>query len=77
MNAIELIKQINEYQNNNWKNSDLNREVEILLEQIKEHYEKCEECRDSFNDMNYIYDTLKEMENIFVMNLDINLWICE
>jgi len=59
-----------------WENSDLYDGVQTLLEQIAKHYETCEECRDAFDDMGYEEETLKDMELLFLQNMDLSRWVC-
>lgn len=73
MQAKELIEAVKA----GWENSDLYDGVQTLLEQIAEHFETCEECRDSFDDMGYEEETLKDMELLFLQNMDLNKWVCE
>jgi hypothetical protein len=77
MNAKELIRQVKVEKSTGWKNSDLYVGVEKLLEEIVSHYEHCEECRDAFDDMGYEEETLKDMELLFMQNMDLERWICE
>ena len=76
MNAKELIGQINQEKRNNWQNSDIDMEIQILLELIALHYKVCQDCRDVFNDMKYDQTTLEEIEQIFRENNNLDLWIC-
>ena len=76
MNAKELINQIDQTHSNNWKNSYIDIEIQILLELIALHYKVCQDCRESFDDMEYDQTTLKEMEPIFQENNNLDLWIC-
>lgn len=77
MNAEELIRQVKAEKSTGWKNSDLYDGVEKLLVEIVDHYERCEECRDAFDDMGYEEETLKDMELLFMQNMDLERWICE
>ncbi len=72
MNAKELIEAVKA----GWENSDLYDGVQTLLEQIAEHFETCEECRDAFDDIGYEEETLKDMELLFLQNMDLNRWVC-
>ena len=76
MNATKLIKQINQEHGKNWQNSDIDMEIQILLELIALHYKVCQDCREAFDDMKYDQTTLKEMEQIFKENNNLDLWIC-
>ena len=77
MDAKTLIKLIKSEKRNSWQNSDLYDGVQTLLEQIAVHYENCQECREAFDDMSYEEETLKDMELLFLQNMDLNKWICE
>lgn len=77
MNAKELIAAVKSAKSNGWENSDLYDGVQTLLERIAEHYETCDECRDAFDDMSYEEETLKDMELLFLQNMDLNRWVCE
>ena len=77
MDAHTLINLIKSEKSNSWQNSDLYDGVQTLLEQIAVHYESCQECRDAFDDMSYDEETLKDMELLFLQNMDISRWICE
>ena len=77
MNAKELIRQVNEQKANDWRNSDLYRDVERLLEKIAQHYETCEDCRQAFDDTEYEEETLKEMEAYFINDMQLNVWTCD
>lgn len=77
MDAKELIRQVNEQKAKGWKNSDLCRGVEQLLEKIAQHYETCEDCRQAFDDTEYEEETLKEMEAYFINDMQLNVWTCD
>lgn len=77
MDAHTLINLIKSEKSNSWQNSDLYDGVQTLLEQIAVHYESCQECREAFDDMSYDEETLKDMELLFLQNMDISRWICE
>ena len=77
MNAKELIEIVKAEKSNGWENSDLYDGVQSLLEKIVEHIETCEECRGAWDDMGYEEETLKDMELLFLQNMDLNRWICE
>lgn len=77
MNANKLIEIVKTEKNNDWENSDLYDGVQCLLEKIVEHYETCEECRDAFDGMDYEEETLKDMELLFLQNMDLRRWVCE
>ena len=77
MDAKELIQRVNEQKANGWKNSGLYRDVERLLEKIVQHYEICEDCRQAFDDTEYEEETLKEMEEYFITDMQLSDWICE
>ena len=76
MKARDLIIAVCEERLTGWKNSDLYPEVQELLERIADHYDICEECRDAFDDMGYEQETLKEMEQIFMDNIEFSKWDC-
>ena len=77
MDAKTLINLVKSEKRNSWQNSDLYDGVQTLLEQIAVHYENCQECREAFDDMFYEEETLKDMELLFLQNMDISRWICE
>jgi hypothetical protein len=77
MDAKTLINLVKFEKLDSWQNSDLYDGVQTLLEQIAVHYESCQECREAFDDMSYDEETLKDMEILFLQNMDINKWICE
>ena len=77
MDAKTLINLVKSEKRNSWQNSDLYDGVQTLLEQIAAHYENCQECREAFDDMFYEEETLKDMELLFLQNMDISRWICE
>jgi len=77
MNAKELIEAVKTEKSNGWENSDLYDGVQTLLKKIVDHFETCEECRDAWDDMGYEEETLKEMELLFLQNMDLHRWVCE
>jgi len=77
MDAKKLIETVKSEKRNGWENSDLYDGVQSLLEKISAHFEACEVCRDAFDDMGYEEETLKDMELLFLQNMDIDRWVCE
>lgn len=77
MNAKELIEAVKTEKSNGWENSDLYDGVQALVKKIVDHFETCEECRDAWDDMGYEEETLKEMELLFLQNMDLHRWVCE
>lgn len=76
MNSKTLIEQVRESQENNWKNSDIWKESQDMLEKIAEHFESCEECRKGFDAQEYPEQTLIEFE-ANLQTTGIKDWICE
>lgn len=78
MDAKTLINLVKYEKCNSWQNNNgLYDGVRTLLEQIAEHYENCQECREAFDDMFYEEETLKDMERLFLQNIDLSRWICK
>jgi hypothetical protein len=77
MNAKTLIETVKTEKSNGWENSDLYDGVQTLIEKIAAHFETCEECREAFDGMGYEEETLKDMELLFLQNMDLNRWVCE
>lgn len=77
MDAKTLIETVKLEKSNGWENSDLYDAVQNLLEEIADHFDQCEECRDAFDDMEYEEESLKDMELLFLQNMDIDRWVCE
>jgi hypothetical protein len=77
MNAKELIEAVKSEKSNGWENSDLYDGVQSLLEKIVAHFEQCEECGDAFDGMGYEEETMKDMELLFLQNMDLNRWVCD
>ena len=77
MNAKELIELVNVEKARNWKNSNLYAETKEMLEKIVEHYEKCEECRQAFDDTEYDEEELIDMEPYLDESDGIEDWICD
>lgn len=75
MSAEKLIKQVEECEANNWKNSDIGREGELMLEVIAGHFRSCESCRKAFDDQRYEDETIQEFANEFLSCTDISEWI--
>ena len=76
MNARELIDQVEICVVENWRNSDLWKETEEVLEKIAQHYQVCPECRNDFDSMEYEEKTLLDLENRYSFS-DIKDWVCE
>jgi len=77
MDAKTLIEMVEVEKSNGWENSDLYDAVQNLLEEIADHFDQCEECRDAFDAMGYEEESLKDMELLFLQNMDIDRWVCE
>jgi len=76
MDSKTIIEQVKECQKNNWKNSDLGKNSEELLEEIAYHFETCEECRKDFDSMEYPEEWLIDFEER-LSGTSINDWTCE
>ena len=77
MNAEELIELVNAEKARRWKNSDLYRETQEMLEEIAKHYETCEECRQAFDDTEYDEEELIDMEQYLDESNGVEDWICD
>lgn len=78
MNANELITQVQECKSERWQNSDIPTSGERLLEIIADHYETCEECRDTFDEQEYEETTLIELWHSFMAASEApEEWICD
>ena len=75
MNAKQLIEKVNECSKNNWKNSDLGRGSEKMLEYLADHFEMCEQCRKDFDAQEYPERTFIEIEERLMVT-GINNLIC-
>ena len=77
MNAEELIELVNVEKARHWKNSDIYRETQEMLEEIAKHYETCEECRQAFDDTEYDEEELIDMEQYLDESNGVKDWICD
>ena len=77
MNAEELIELVNVEKARHWKNSDIYRETQEMLEEIAKHYETCEECRQAFDDTEYDEEELIDMEQYLDESNGVEDWICD
>jgi hypothetical protein len=78
MKALELISQVAECRSERWQNSDIPSGGERLLEVIADHYKTCEECRETFDLMEYDEETLIDLWHDFMAQTeDPADWICE
>lgn len=75
MDSKQLIKQVENERKNEWKNSDIGRISEKLLEKIVSHFELCEECRRDFDAMGYPENTLIEFEHRLT-GTKLKDWVC-
>ena len=77
MNAKELISAVKAEKEKDWLNSDVLISSEKLLEQIAEHFERCAECREAFDEMEYEETTLVDFASEYIDHTDLQDWICE
>ena len=79
MNANEFIKYVQECQRDHWRNSDIPRYGEKMMEVIANHYSGCEKCREKFDESDASkVDTLLDIwEKSMSFFDDLEEWICE
>lgn len=75
MTANDLIVYVQREIANHWKNSDIPREGEILLERIAEHWMNCPDCCDSFDLQGGFDGTLQDFCAEY-SNTTLTDWIC-
>jgi hypothetical protein len=78
MDSENLIFQVAQCRAENWKNSDISEEGEILLGKIADHFEHCTECRKAFDAQEYPEKTIIEFANErLAPNPALESWICK
>ena len=77
MDAKQLIAATKECVATRWKNSDIPRNAEVLLEMMAEHFKTCEECRIDFDNAQFSSETLIEFASKYLSKSNPSDWICK
>ena len=74
MNANKFIKLVDEQRP---ENNDIAAKTWRMMRTVAEHYKTCNECMDSFDDMEYDDLTLQDIAILMEEHPDIEDWICQ
>lgn len=77
MNANQLIELVEKEKENDWENSDIGAFEEGTLETITDHFKTCEDCRNTFDSMNYPETILLDFSFRISNSNSIYDWICD
>jgi len=76
MDSKKIMEQVGQQNTENWKNSDIESEYEVMLWKMAEHFKKCEKCRKDFDEQEYGSENLIQFVDKYLIRAKLSDWIC-